>query len=141
VFAGRAVTALYELVPPGVPIQNRDIDPLKYQKPRELSSFSGSKELVTVKIRSKDPEKDKSVLSEFSVKDSKEKFREASQDFKFAAAVAAFGMVLRDSQHKGSADLLKVQQWAEEGKGEDRHGYRQEFIQLVHQAIDLMAEE
>ncbi len=71
------------------------------------------------------------------MKESKEKFTEASQDFKFAAAVASFGMVLRDSPYKGSANLERALEWAQAGKGEDRHGYRQEFIRLIHRAISL----
>jgi Ca-activated chloride channel family protein len=92
---------------------------------------------VTVKIRSKEPEKDTSVLSEFAVKDTVGKFANASTDYKFAAAVAAFGMTLRDSQYKGNADLEKALEWAKEGKGMDRNGYRQEFIRLVHRAYSL----
>ena len=135
--AGHAVTALYELVPVGVSESKPGVDPLKYQKPPQPSSSADSNEVVTVKIRSKEPEKDKSVLSEFTVKESKEKFGEASQDFKFAAAVAAFGMVLRDSPHKGSANLERALEWAKEGKGADRYGYRQEFIRLIHRAISI----
>ncbi len=135
--AGHAVTALYELVPAGASAPNSSVDPLKYQKPAKPSSSADSNELVTVKIRSKEPEKDKSVLSEFTVKESKEKFTEASKDFKFAAAVAAFGMALRDSPYKGSANLERALEWAQDGKGEDRHGYRQEFIRLIHRAISL----
>jgi Ca-activated chloride channel homolog len=135
--AGHAVTALYELVPVGVPESKPGVDPLKYQKPAQPSSQAGSDELLTVKIRSKEPEKDTSVLSEFPVKDSKEKFSNASQDFKFAASVAAFGMVLRGSPYKGSANLENVLEWAKEGKGEDRHSYREEFIRLIHRAISI----
>ena len=136
--AGHAVTALYELVPAGVSSTKSGVDPLKYQKPPQPSSPADSNELVTVKIRSKEPEKDKSVLSEFAVKESSRKFSEASADFKFAAAVAAYGMVLRESPHKGSANLESALQWAKEGKGEDRNGYRQEFIRLVHRTISLV---
>ena len=135
--AGHAVTALYELVPVGADESKPGVDPLKYQKPSQPSSNASSDELLTVKIRSKEPEGDKSVLSEFAVKDSKEKFSSASQDFKFAASVAAFGMVLRDSPYKGSADLEHALDWAKAGKGEDRHGYRQEFIRLIHRAISI----
>jgi Ca-activated chloride channel homolog len=135
--AGHAVTALYELVPPGAPIQNRPVDPLKYQKPVQPSVSADSNELVTVKIRSKEPDKDSSVLSEFVLKESKEKFANASNDFKFAAAVATVGMVLRDSTYKGSANLERALQWAQESKGEDRYGYRAEFIRLIHRAISL----
>jgi Ca-activated chloride channel family protein len=135
--AGHAVTALYELVPVGASETTPGVDPLKYQTPSQPSSHADSNELLTVKIRSKEPEKDKSVLSEFTVKESKEKFNNSSQDFKFAASVAAFGMVLRDSPYKGSANLESALEWAKAGKGEDRHGYRQEFIRLIHRAISI----
>lgn len=135
--AGHAVTALYELVPAGVPMPGPGVDPLKYQKQSQLSSHANSDEVLTVKIRSKEPEGDKSVLSEFVVKDSNAKFSGASQDFKFAASVAAFGMVLRDSPYKGSANLERALEWAKEGKGDDRHGHRQEFIRLIHRAISI----
>ncbi len=135
--AGHAVTALYEIVPVGVSESKPGVDPLKYQKPPQASSAAHSDELVTIKIRSKEPEKETSVLSEFSVKESKEKFSDASRDFKFAAAVAAFGMALRDSQYKGSANLESALEWAKAGKGDDKHGYRQEFIRLVHRAISI----
>ncbi len=135
--AGHSVTALYELVPAAAAASAPSVDPLKYQKPAQPSASAESNEILTVKIRSKEPEKDKSILSEFAVKDSAEKFSRASQDFKFAAAVAAFGMVLRDSPHKGSSNLESVLEWAKEGRGTDSQGYRQEFIRLVHRAISI----
>ena len=135
--AGHAVTALYELVPAGTGREKSAVDPLKYQETPQLSSSADSDELLTVKIRSKDPEKDTSVLSEFAVKQSEEEFREASRDFKFAAAVAAFGMVLRDSPYKGSADMEHILEWAKQGEGADEHGYRREFIRLIHRAISI----
>ena len=135
--AGHAVTALYELVPSGVSDSRPGVDPLKYQKPGQTSASADSNELVTVKIRSKEPEKDTSVLTEFTAKDSAGKFSRASQDFKFAAAVAAFGMVLRDSPYKGNANLESALEWAKEGKGIDKYGYRQEFIRLVHRAFSI----
>ena len=135
--AGHTVTALYEIVPAGASNSGPKVDPLKYQKPVQPSSSSDSDELLTLKIRSKEPEKDRSVVSEFTVRDSAKKFREASQDFKFAAAVAAFGMVLRESPYKGSANLDQALEWANEGKGADNHGYRQEFIRLIHRALSI----
>jgi Ca-activated chloride channel homolog len=135
--AGHAVTALYELVPAGAAVSNPPVDPLKYQRPLQASSAANSSELATIKIRSKDPDKDQSVLSEFAVKESRKKFGEASEDFKFAAAVAAYGMVLRDSPHKGTATLDHILDWAREGQGADKHGYRQEFIRLIHRAISI----
>jgi Ca-activated chloride channel homolog len=138
--AGHAVTALYELAPAGSSNPNRSVDPLKYQKiekPAQPSSAANSNEVATVKIRSKEPEKDRSVLSEYAIKETEGKFGNASGDFKFAAAVAAFGMVLRDSPHKGDADLHRVLEWAKEGQGLDKHGYRQEFIRLVNRTLAL----
>jgi Ca-activated chloride channel family protein len=135
--AGHAVTALYELVPAGISDSKPGVDPLKYQKPAQTSASADSNELVTVKIRSKEPEKDTSVLTDFAVKNSGGKFSNASQDFKFAAAVAAFGMVLRDSPYKGNANLESALEWAKEGKGIDKYGYRQEFIRLVHRAFSI----
>jgi len=134
--AGHRVTALYELVPPGnSPAPG--VDPLKYQKPPQPSSNAGSDEMLTLKIRSKEPDSEKSVLSEYAVKDKPRKFSEASQDFKFASAVAAFGMVLRDSPYRGSSTFDSSLQWAKEGKGTDKRGYREEFIRLISRAISL----
>jgi len=113
------------------------VDPLKYQKPPQASSNAGSDEMLTLKIRSKEPDSEKSVLSEYAVKDKPRKFSEASQDFKFASAVAAFGMTLRDSPYRGTASFESALQWAKEGKGIDKHGYRGEFIRLISRAISL----
>jgi len=138
--AGHAVTALYELVPPGEIVGSAPgVDPLKYQsQPRpKPSPAAGSDEVATVKIRSKDPEKDVSVLSEYTVKESESRFQKASVDFKFAASVAAFGMILRNSPYKGSADFVNVLDWANAGKGEDARGYRAEFIRLVSRARSM----
>jgi Ca-activated chloride channel family protein len=135
--AGHTVTALYEIVPPGKPIPLAKVDPLKYQKPGKDSSAASSDEVLTVKIRYKEPEQDKSLLLEFPVKDKTEKFSAASEDFKFASAVAAFGMILRDSPYKGSVSLEQALEWAKEGKGADKNGYRQEFIRLLHRAISI----
>jgi Ca-activated chloride channel homolog len=134
--AGHRVTALYELVPPGnAPAPG--VDPLKYQKPPQASANGGSDEMLTLKIRSKEPDSEKSVLSEYTVKNTPRKFSEASQDFKFASAVAAFGMVLRDSPYRGNATFDSALQWAKEGRGIDKRGYRDEFIHLISRAISL----
>jgi Ca-activated chloride channel family protein len=135
--AGHTVTALYEIIPPGKPVPASGVDPLKYQKPLETTRAASGDELGTVKIRYKDPEGEKSRLMEFPVRDRNEKFNRASGDFKFAASVAAFGMVLRDSPYKGNATLEDALSWAKDGKGPDRYGYREEFIRLVHRAISI----
>jgi Ca-activated chloride channel family protein len=64
-------------------------------------------------------------------------FARAPADLKFAAAVAEFGMILRDSEYKGNGTLEKVVQWAQEGKGADSDGQRADFIELVRKAQAL----
>ncbi|HEY1893096.1 MAG TPA: von Willebrand factor type A domain-containing protein [Chthoniobacterales bacterium] len=133
--AGDTVTALYEVVPvggaasPSVP----PVDPLKYSVPPE-NARSKSSEMLTVNLRYKKPESDKSELLERAVVDDGKQFANASADFKFAAAVAEFGMLLRDSEFKGSGTLGAVLQWAQEGKSADTNGYRAGFLELVRKA-------
>jgi len=89
---------------------------------------------MTVKLRYKLPDGETSRLMELPVRDGQTTYRAASADFKFASAVAAFGMVLRDSEHKGDATFGAVLERAEEGKGRDYSGYRAEFVRLVKEA-------
>jgi Ca-activated chloride channel family protein len=135
--AGHTVTALYEVVPPGVPLSVPSVDPLKYQAARP-SAGSDSGDLLTVKLRYKEPDGVRSALMEVPLTDDGRTFRDASPDFRFASAVAAFGMVLRESPHKGGASLAKVREWARSGLGEDVSGLRPEFLELVDraQAVD-----
>jgi len=135
--AGHTVTVLYELVPPGVDVPGAKVDPLRYQQQAPATSAQRSGELLTLKIRHKEPDQDRSVLAEYVLRDSGMNFSQASRDFKFAAAVAAFGMVLRDSPYKGSATLESALQWAQQGLGSDQYGYRQEFVRLTHRAISI----
>ena len=142
--AGHTVTVLYEIVPVGVPVRG-DVDPLKYQTPSAApvpaaaknGATRTSQELLTLKLRYKAPDGDKSKLLEIPVTDGGAKFARASGDFKFASAVAAFGMVLKDSAYKGSATLDTALELAQEGKGHDPHGYRAEFINLLGKAKAL----
>jgi len=138
--AGHTVTALYEVVPAGAAVDPAasvpPVDRLKYGS-GEATPASASSELMTVKLRYKKPDGDKSELLERVVTDSDAGFAKASPDLKFAAAVAEFGMLLRDSEHKGKASLGAVIEWAQEGKGADPHGYRQGFIDLVRKAQTL----
>jgi Ca-activated chloride channel homolog len=113
------------------------VNPLKYQTKPQPSKSAYSDEVVTVHVRSKDPEKDTSVEEEFAVKESEKRFSQASPDFKFAAAVASFGMILRNSPYRGSANFIDVLNWAKEGRGEDAHKYRIEFINLVQRAMSI----
>jgi Ca-activated chloride channel family protein len=92
-----------------------------------------SPELFTLKLRYKQPDGDTSKLIEVPVSDriTRGKPAESSQDLKFVAAVASFGMLLRESPYRGTATFDSAAELAREGKGEDRDGYRTEFIQLL----------
>jgi len=139
--AGHTVTALYEVVPVGTKANPATsvppVDPLKYSAPEPPISRTASKEMLTVKLRYKKPDGDKSELIEKPVIDSNAAFASTSPDFKFAAAVAEFGMLLRDSEHKGNGTFGSVLEWAQEGKGSDTNGYRAGFIELVRKAQSL----
>jgi Ca-activated chloride channel family protein len=141
--AGHTVTALYEVVPVGVSANPAasvvPVDPLKYSANAQDPSRSAtaSNDMLTVKLRHKKPDGDKSELIERAVTDGDAKFERASADFKFAAAVAEFGMLLRDSEYKGNGTFGAVLEWAQEGKGSDGNGYRAGFIELVRKAQAL----
>ena len=137
--AGHTVTALYELVPAGGAIATPGVDPLKYQRTPVLADKAAGGELLTLKMRYKQPDGDVSKLLEFPVTDAGKPYAEASPDFKFASAVAGFGMLLRDSQYKGNVTYDAVLELAEEGKGADRNGFRSEFVDLVKTAKILSA--
>ena len=149
--AGHTVTALYEIVPVGVEDEEPRpaVDDLKYQskphrltpKPeardrRELRS-DDSDELLTLKLRYKKPDGNTSKLLEFPLKDEGKKFANASSDFRFATSVAGFGMLLKNSEYRGTLNYQKVHELAARAKGDDKEGYRAEFINLVKKAESL----
>ena len=155
--AGHTVTALYEVVPVGATaaLSLAGTEPLKYRrtegggrraddggrraddggqtaessKPGTLNS-----ELLTVKIRYKEPDGSVSQRLEFPLTDRGTTWADASDDFKFAASVAGFGMILRESPYKGTATLAAVAEWARQGLGSDAGGQRNEFLGLVSRA-------
>jgi Ca-activated chloride channel family protein len=139
--AGHSVTALYEIVPAGAPMTGSDrpaVDPLKYQStPTATTAAAASGELCFVKIRYKEPQGNESKLLSFPVTDRGEGFANASVDLRFASSVAAFGMLLRDSKHKGSASWTMTRDAAQGALGADAHGYRAEFLTLVGRAEKL----
>jgi Ca-activated chloride channel homolog len=135
--AGHTVTALFEIVPAGADVPVPGVDPLKYQTPPAPARPANTRETLTLKIRYKDPEGSQSKLLEVPLVDSGKSFAAASTDYRFAASVAAFGMILRDSPYRGSTSLSSVLDMAEGSKGIDRSGYREEFIGLVNRARSL----
>jgi Ca-activated chloride channel family protein len=147
--AGHTVTALYEIIPANV-VEDDELRPvaeeLKYQPKRAAKvekkesgdrDFRASKELLTLKLRYKKPDGVTSKLNEFTVNDDGRKFSSASADFRFATAVAAFGMVLKNSECSGDFSFEQIAEVAGRAKGDDKEGYRAEFINLVKKAKSL----
>ncbi|MDR1346964.1 MAG: DUF3520 domain-containing protein [Prevotellaceae bacterium] len=131
--AGHNVTAFYEIVPAGIEFTGAgSIDPLKYQKTDKKKSkpeYTGSNELLTVKLRYKDPDGDKSKKIELPVIDNKTD--KVSSDFRFASAVAMLGQMLTASEFKGDSSYEKVISIAKTALDSDEQGYRREFVRLA----------
>jgi Ca-activated chloride channel family protein len=138
--AGHTVTALYEVVPAGRPVPAPEETDLKYQETVPTAA-SGGAETLTVKLRWKAPDADASVLSEHPLVDGGLGLAEADPELRFAAAVAAFGMILRGSEHRGLANHDLVLELATEALGADPHGWRREFLDLVAKARSLAPAE
>lgn len=145
--AGHCVTALYELVPPGVPLpsQMTPVDPLRYQtrtSPVQADQVEPASELenplsdewLVIRLRYKFPSEAVSQRMEFVVRDQAVPFTTADADLQFAAAVAAFGMLLRESPYRGEADYEQILTIAEASIGDDPFGLRREFCDMVRAA-------
>jgi len=137
--AGHTVTALYEVVPAGQKVENPGVDELKYSRPAEVAQGANSSELLTVKLRYKEPEGDVSRPVNVGVPDRQASYRNASDNFKFAAAVAEFGLLLRDSRYKGQSSYAGAAELARASAGADLSGRRAEFVNLVGAARGLAA--
>ncbi|PIQ24651.1 hypothetical protein COW36_10950 [bacterium (Candidatus Blackallbacteria) CG17_big_fil_post_rev_8_21_14_2_50_48_46] len=133
--AGHSVTALYELVPASEGKSNSQN--LRYQETQIKNSAQFSDELLNLKLRYKRPNQEKSELITRPVKDTALALNQTSDDFRFSAAVAGFGLVLRNSAYKGDWSLADSQKLASGAKGEDQHGYRKDFLSLLSQAQKL----
>jgi Ca-activated chloride channel family protein len=137
--AGHTVTALYEIVPTGDAGSGRQVHPLRYVAPGQLTDAARSGELLRLKLRYKEPEGRKSRQQQWTLVDRGQSLSAASDDFRFAVAVAGFGMLLRDAADKGAATYASVLELAESGRGDDVGGYRGEFVELVKKAQWLAA--
>ncbi len=135
--AGHTVTALYEIVPRDIDKVLNDDDGLKYQNVNIDSEALGSPELMTLKLRYKQPDGDKSKLITSPIIDNGRALSKTSDNFRFSSAVAQFGMLLRDSKFKSDATFSNTLKLAKSSKGNDPMGYRAEFIRLVESCILL----
>ena len=138
--AGHTVTALYEIVPKGVKIKLPEVDKLKYQGPKGRSGKRGpgnsgfKDELLTVKLRYKLPGKNNSIKLEKIVKNRPDRINNTTDNFRFSASVATFGMLLRDSEFKGNSSWKLARKLAKGAMGKDKYGYRSEFLNLIEKA-------
>lgn len=130
--SGHTVTAIYEIIPVGVESQFiKDVDGLKYQM-----SFSSAKtnEIANVKFRYKKPDGERSTEMVHPVSDKPKVLGNASDNFRFSVSVAMLGMLLRESEFKGSSSYNEVIELADNARGKDKDGYRAEYIRLVKAA-------
>jgi Ca-activated chloride channel family protein len=135
--AGHSVTALYEIVP-----RNNGIfkwmNTLRYQQIKSNSNGEKNKEIALIKLRYKQPQGERSQLIEYVVNND---LNNASANLYFASAVAEFGMLLRDSQYKAKSSFASLIMRAELFKGNDKFGYRREFINLAKKAKAISSSE
>ena len=134
--AGHTVTAIYEIVPAGEKVENDGIE-LKYSKVQPTDTRFNS-ELLTVKLRYKEPKENTSKLLTMGLMDNNQDIAGASENLKFAASVVEFGLLLRDSRYKGGASIGNVVTLANAARSSDLNGYRGEFVDLVGQAKRLI---
>lgn len=139
--SGHTVTAFYEVIPTGVKDDYNSVDPLKYQKNDAVRSASPNDELMTIKFRYKQPDGDVSKMVSTVVKNTPKSFNQTTADFRFAAAVAEFGMLIKDSQFKQQATFDQAISIAKTAKADDRDGYRSEFVRLAESAQSLAKTE
>ncbi len=137
--SGHTVTALYEIIPTGVKSSFAGaVDDLKYQENKKVKTNGNNKEMLTVKLRYKEPNGRTSKMIQEAVIDYSSSIVKTSNNFRFAASVAEFGMLIRQSDFKQNASFERVIQTASGAMGTDKEGYRSEFIKLAKSA-KLMA--
>jgi len=138
--SGHSVTVLYEIIPAGRDFRGAESDALKYQTMGISREALQSDELMTIKFRYKRPDDYDSRLLVKTVMDDDQPLRRSSDDFRFSAAVAEFGMLLRDSEFKARASYNQVIRLADGSIGRDKEGYREEFVELVEKCASLADE-
>ena len=133
--AGHSATALYELIPASAALGTEPpLEPLKYQPVSAPTIDPVQRELMTVHVRYQPTQGGESQKIEVPVPDTARPISDISTDFRFSSAVAAFGMVLRESPYRGEARFDRVIEMADHARGEDIGGFRKQFVELVTRA-------
>ncbi len=136
--SGHTVTALYEVIPTSSQESVRDnVDPPRYQKLIWVAGAPSSDELMSVKLRYKAPDSNESKLIEHVISTDKKSIASTSNNFRWAAAVAEFALVLKNSKFRSDSNYSQVLKLAEGALGGDKEGYRSEFLDLVRRAQQL----
>jgi len=131
--AGHRVTAIYEIVPAHAEVSGTK--DLKYQEQKSNINYEYHNEITEVRLRYKEPDEgeSKEILQVVSFENTPVRGKKYSEDYYFAAAVAEFGMICRDSEYMGTATINSVLELTEKGLGKDEGGYRHEFLDLVEE--------
>ena len=136
--SGHTVTALYEIIPAGAENEfDESVDPLRYQASVKKESSIAKNELMNIKFRYKKPDGNTSKLIEHAVKETDVAISNTSNNFRFAAAVAEFGMLLRKSEFKQQSSFDSAWKLAKNAMGNDTEGYRAEFLKLLKNAQSI----
>jgi Ca-activated chloride channel family protein len=138
--AGHSVTALYEIVPAGADLAVPGAPVLKYQRPTGTTDAAASGELMTVKLRYKQPDGQHSRLISVPVRDGGAAWGSVDGEFRFAAAVASFGMLLRDDPYRGEASWQLITRLVGHSAATHPNPRRAEFMALVRRAQELRGE-
>jgi Ca-activated chloride channel family protein len=137
--SGHTVTAIYEIIPQGTKSELlNSVDDLKYQEGNKaVKKGAKNNELMTVKLRYKAADGDTSTKLEHIQNAKVQDLSKTSDNFRWSAAVAEFGLLLRQSEFKGNSSYAQVLELAKGAKGTDEEGYRHEFIRMVKSVRDL----
>lgn len=137
--SGHTVTALYEIIPAGISNEFSSVDPLKYQRPTQAAAID-TDEIMTIKFRYKKPDADESKLIVHPLIDQNIPLSGTSENFRWSASVAAFGMLLRDSEYIKKFSFEDVIALAQRARGEDEEGHRAEFVKMA-KSFGLLAKK
>lgn len=139
--AGHTVTALYEIIPTASKEDIPGVDPLKYQDIKISEEAQKSPEVMNVKLRYKPPLSDESIPLETPVYNKTLGMEDVSETFMWSAAAAGYAMLLQKSEHAAALNWNMLMEWAQSNIGEDKDGYRKEFLDLIKLAAKLSSVE